>query len=497
MVCRQIHTEAASVLYSNKFHIVPYTHPQYHDTTGHYMNNTSFTWLQNIGRQHMRFVRRLSIDLGSICLLDRRAKEPDGLRTVRSCDGYVLFGALLCGIVWPSRGRIAVTLTDPKPPRICREYLDPEERTSSYIHSYKIPTSQLRNVERLNAVFQALCKDVLGMKNFKRTILDVGIKPDGSSGVFIFRRTISSLDDEDVIWSNHPKERYPFLDHARYFSTKEHGTPQFIAPAPRRLHALPRSVLSKIMKHTLLHSSSGHQIDLDSCDGKKALCGILYSNKNIHDKYLQTFLQNTFHISITSTNTHASLTKLARLLETKFKYRADLSDPINYLQFGTNVQYSITIHISSATFSRSTIRINLMSLVAATLSASAARPVQILLHKEGITRTKLQTTSIRTLRRILLKALTKFVKSDCLYFHARCPEVWINGYGTVMEVVETGVVDGLGVRDLAKEYCTLRSAEENMGMEPDFGVPSERNTARKMYLWLKLVVMEDEGKDEL
>jgi hypothetical protein len=495
-VCRQIHTEAASVLYSNKFHIVPYTHPQYHDTTGHYMNNTSCTWLRNIGRQHMRFVRRLSIDLGSICILDRRAKEPDELSTVRSCDGYIRFGALLRGIVWPSRGRIAVTLLDPKPPRICRDYLDLEERTSSYIHSYEISTSQLRNVERLNAVFQALCMDVLGMKKFKRTILDVGIKPDGSSGVFIFRRTIPSLDDEDVIWSNHPKEPYPFLDHARYFSTKEHGTPQFIVPTPRRLLALPRSVLIKIMKHTL-YSSSGYEIDLDSCDGMKALCGILYFNKNIHDKYMQTFLQNTFHISITSTNTHASLTKLARLLETKFEYRADLSDPINYLHFGTSAQYSITIHISSATASLSTIRINLMSLVAATLSASAPRPVRIMLHTGGTTRTKLQATSIRTLRQILLKALTKYVKFDCQYSRARCPEVWINGYGTVAEVVETGVVDGLGARDLTREYCTLWSEEQIRGVEPDFEMPSERDTVRKMYLWLKWVVMRDEGKGEL
>jgi hypothetical protein len=495
-VCHQIHQEAASVLYSNEFRLVPKFNGyllRYHDTTGYYMNRAPTSWLRQIG-QHNRFVRKLCVDLGSICPLQSHIVQQNKQQTFRSSDGFLQIGPLL-GAVWASDGQMVVRFIDNQPGLHCQVFHKRHQQASQYTHHNSHTfTTQPRDVERFNTVFQALCNDALGMRKFRRAIRDVGITADGSWVASVAWTPIT----KDITPPYNPGELNPLLRHARFFRTEKDGTLCFIRTAHPRLLALPRPVLDRIMKHTL-HSSLGYEVDLDSCRNFKEVFGILYTNKSLHNRYKRTFLENTFHLSTMTTDAHAILNfdKLKRLLQTEFKCPGGPRERTDYLHFGANVQYSITINISSNTPSLSTIRINLMSLVAATFTACASRPVRILLHTIGTDRTKLQTTSICTLRRILLKALTKYVKFDCQYSRARCPEVWINGYGTVAEVVETGVVDGLGARDLTRGYCTLWSEEQIRGVEPDFEMPSERDMVRKMYLWLKWVVMRDEGKDEL
>jgi hypothetical protein len=400
-VCHQVHREAASILYANDFYIAPKydTHPTYHDTTGLYMNRTTESWLRQIG-QHRFFVRKLVIDLGSICYLNRKPRAWNNSQTFRTRDGFLHFGALL-DAVWASDQRMAVTLIDSKPHLSCRMPLDPQQNNSVYILNYSNTLIlEPRNVKKLNAVF---------------------------------------------------------------------------------------------------YSFPGH-IDLDSSSDFKESNGIFYSNKTFHDKYLDIFLRGTFELSMMSTDAYAILdfNKLERLLQTKFKCRCSTTAERIELHFGSEIQYSISIHVYSSTPLLKDIRINIMSLVTATFSADASRPVQIRLHN-GDTRIKTQTTSIRKLRQITLKALTKYVKIEHRNnFRVKCPEIWINGHGEIANIVSTVPLSYSGCKDPAKMNRTLWSAEETgyVGAKPNFRVvPNGSGLARKVYLWLKWIVSVDDWEN--
>jgi hypothetical protein len=492
LVCRQIHQEAASMLYSNEFCVLRKfdAHPTYHDTTGHYINQTPTSWLRQIG-QHKSFVRKLCIDLGSICPVDRKVIRQAEPQTFRPHDGYLQFGALLQA-VWASDRQMAVTFIDPQPHSYC--HIEPDPRHAPTLtYDYTTPhTRSTRNVGRLNQTFQLLCNDGLGMRKFRRAILDLGIKVDGSGGVFVFWTPTT----EDLRQSMYIEERNPLLDHARYFRNEEGGTLQFITPTSTRMLDLPISMLTRIMKHTL-QLREVHEVDLDSFSDLKESCGILYSNKSLHDKYIRTFLLNTFDLSMMTTDAHANFEfdKLERLLQTNFEYRGDISKRVSCLQFGTNVDYSVTMHIYSGTSTQISslkeVRINIMPLLAATFAADPRRTVKILLHT-GNALVKSHLTSIQQLRQEALKAIEQYVKKDHRTdFRVQCPEVWINGHGKITDVISTGSLEHPDWKDPAKTNRALWSASRTgyMGAEPDF-VPNVKDLARSMYLYLKWINSE-------
>jgi hypothetical protein len=491
-VCHQVHREAASLLYANDFCIAPKygAHPTYCDTTGLYMTRTTHSWLHQIG-QHRFFVRKLVIDLGSICYLNHKPRAWDQSQTFRTRDGFLHFGALL-DAVWASNQRMAITLIDPKPHLSCHIPLDQPRNNSVYTRYYSNTLiTEPRNVEKLNAVFQALCKDELGMRKFCRAIRDVGIMTDASYFLFVFWTPMT----RGLTLSDDPEESNPYLDQARLGWQEDDGSLHFLRRGPAQLSRLPDSVLTRIMSH-VFYSSPGH-IDLDSFSDFKESYGILYSNKTFHDRYLDILLRNTFDLSIMSTDAYAilDLSKLERLLQTEFKCRCSTTGERIGLHFGSEVQYSISMHIYSSTPSLKDIRINLMSLVTTTFAADASRSVQILLHT-GDTRIKTQTTSISRLRQIALRALTKYVKIEHRNdFRVKCPEIWINGHGEVVNIVSAVALNYPGCKDPAKTNRTLWSAEETeyLGAKPDFRlVPNGSELARKVYLWLKWVVSVDE-----
>jgi hypothetical protein len=494
-VCHQIHQEAASILYANAFCIVPKydSHPTYYDNTGQYMNQTTTSWLRQIG-QHRFFVRKLIVDLGSICYMNDKPMISNNSQTFRTCDGFLQFGALL-DAVWASDQRMDVTLIDPKPHPSCHISQDLQRNNCTYFQRYSdsIKTNE-RNLEKLNAVFKALCNDELGMRKFRRAIRDVGITKSASYFAFVLWTPVT----RGLTLSDEPEERNPHLDHARLGRCNDDGSLQLFGWTPTQLSFLPNSVLTQIMSH--LFSSSSRHIDLDSFVDFRKSCGILYSCKTFHHRYTDMFLLNTFDLSMMSSEAYAMLdfSKLERLLQTEFKCRCSTTGLRIELHFGSEVKYSISIHIYSSTPSLKNIRINIMALAAATFAANGSRPVRILLHT-GDTRIKTQPTSIRRLRQIALKALTKYVKIDNRTdFRVKCPEIWINGHGDVVDIVSTGTLNYPGCKDPVKTNRTLWSAERTgyVGAKPKFRqVPNTSDLARKVYLWLKWVVSVDDWEN--
>jgi hypothetical protein len=97
-VCRQIHQETASMLYSTQFCIAKKlgAHSTTHDATGHYVNHIPTEWLRQIG-QHKVFISKLVIDLESVCS-GRRDTKQSLLQTFQPENGYIQFGKLVQAI---------------------------------------------------------------------------------------------------------------------------------------------------------------------------------------------------------------------------------------------------------------------------------------------------------------------------------------------------------------------------------------------------------------
>jgi hypothetical protein len=500
-VCRQIHHEVASMLYSNDFCIAKKfgTHPTYHDTTGHYIDWMSTSWLHQIGH-HKSFVRSLCVDLGSICPVGGAA-IPQHLpqhqpQTFRTQDGYLQFGSFVQA-VWASDRRMVVTFIDPQPHLTCHVDFQPRQGIGRICHYRFISTQSGRNVKRLNQTFQLLCNDELGMRKFRRTIGDIGIKADGSSGVFVFSSRISKSASRSL----YAEESNTLLDHARYFSNADDGTLQFITPAPPRLLDLPNSVLTRIMKHTL-HVQKAVKINLDSSYDLKKAHGVFSSDKELYNKYVKIFLQNTFELSMSTTEAHVSFgfTKLKCLLQTRFETRRDIFNMRTYSCFATDVKYSIILHVHSSTpplmVSLSQVRINMMPLIAATFLADPMRIVKIHL-RTGNELVRSRSILIQQLRQEALKALETYVKEDHRTdFMMQCPEVWINGHSEIVRVTSTGSLDHPYWEDPAKTNHALWIASKAEGYKG--GTPKPRiipdvlSPARFVYLYLKWILFKDD-----
>lgn len=364
-VCRQLHQEAASMLYSTEFCIAKKldAHLRTHDATGHYVNQTSTVWLRRLG-QHKAFIKKLVIDLGSVCP-PRCYTKPSLLQTFRPNDECIQFGGLLQAI-WADELKMVVSF-------VYQElYTAPvsQGRTLNQASTtYRSPIS----AENITTMFQALARDDLGMKKFRHAIGDIGIEKHGEFGIMVFW-TPQWLNSKIYARSDSYDQRNPLLDHSHRFSLGEDGRIALDEVKPPKLLSLPRTIINKIIGHTL-DSFAPQEIDLDSFTDLRDMYGILYATKDLHDQYLTSYLRkNTFKISLMISNARASFGfgKLDRLLRTELTYRVGNATRGPY--FGNLANCFIDLHVhfgtSDLVSSLKNIRINVMPLVASTFAAS-------------------------------------------------------------------------------------------------------------------------------
>lgn len=483
-ICRQVHQEAASILYSNEFCLdSPETFPRLHDSTGHCVNHSSTAWLRQIG-QHKFFLRKLVIDISSTCSLGCVDTEKARLSTFRPNDGYHQFGALLQSI-WASDLKMMVSFVKTLQLSGHRCSLRPSTQR-------RARSSAASNVERLTATFQALAKDDLDMKRFRRAIGDIGIKADGTVGVFAFW-TPAWRDTNNHAYATIDHERNPLLEHARYFTARPGEKLAFDKNDLTGLLDLPKVVLNKIVEHTVCQELA-HELDLDSFTDMKDLYGIIYANRWLHDQYMNLFLSsNTFNLSVMSSNARATFdySKLDRLLRTQFRYVSNKGP--GHILFGAAAGYSINLHVHFGTSvlvsSLKNIRVNVVPFIAATFGARGDRIWKIYLHN-GTSILQGRVSTIRKLRHEVIAMLSKFVKKDHIDdVHVRCPEIWINGHGKVVNIVQTGSDEGKNVLNPAKMNSVLWSADKT-GSYVGARTPEVAKLdgpARNMYLYLKWI----------
>ncbi|KAH3911201.1 hypothetical protein HBH56_131710 [Parastagonospora nodorum] len=483
-VCRQLHQETASMLYSNQFCIEKKlgAHLTTHDATGHYVNHISTEWLRQIG-QHRVFISKLVIDLESVCP-GRCDTKQSLLQTFQPEDGYIQFGKLLQAI-WANDLKIVISFVYQ-----CR-YSEPVLGRLPWTEAhteYQGPIS----AENITVLFQALARDDLGMKKFRNAIGDVGIEKHGEFGIIVFWTPEWRHGESHGHIISHDGYNSLFV-HSRRFSLSEDGRVTVDKLTVPKLLGLPQAIITKIVAHTL-DSSTPQELDLDSFTDLRDLYGILYTTKDLHDRYLTYYLRkHTFKLSLMTSNARASFefSKLDRLLRTELLHR--VGSLTRGPRFGDGAKFSIDLHVhfgtSDLVSSMMNIRINIMPLVASTFAANRHQSWCIFLHN-GTSILQGRVSTIRKLRYEVIAILSKFVKKDHVDDpQVRCPEVWIDGHGKVVDIVPTGSVEGESLQNPAKLNSVLWSAEKTgsfVGAKTP-AVPRVGGLARDMYLYLKWI----------
>jgi hypothetical protein len=255
-------------------------------------------------------------------------------------------------------------------------------------------------------------------------------------------------------------------------------------------------VLAGIIGYTV-RSYKCIEIDLETCAGLRDLCAILNADMRLHDNYIKTFPRiNSFNLSLRASHaqTTFSFQRLQRLLMTHFKHRQALHHQPQYVRFGTEVKWSITLHIHLDTPTLSTlledICINVMPLLVVTFTAGNMLVVKIVLHT-GAGRVEEHVTTLRTLRLAVLETLECYAKM--VHYHnprIRYPEVWMNGSAVIVDVVSTEFVDGMRehIADPARTNPTFWNASktDSIGIRVS-PITETDGLARSMYLYLKWI----------
>jgi hypothetical protein len=497
-VCRQLCQETSSVLYSRDICIPRKLNIHAHDASGIYMSHVSTLWLRQIG-QYRRFVRKLEIDLQGIC--------PSGCHCCvaahdfRLHDGYLEFGPLLKAI-WADDLDIAITFTNSKKATNRSFNVDSQgNRFGPAVQSVYYTLNENGCIaERLTRTVQALCKDDLGLKRYRRVIGNIGVCRDGSAGV-VALWTPKWKPREVQNWQGDSQEPNAFFEHAHYFNVDKEGVLQFQQKNPPHLFNLPDQIQSQIITH-IINDSKERELDLDTCTNLQDLFGILYTNSSLHSMYMHPFLKaTTFSLSMMTTSTRATFDnfdKLNRLLRTEFHDSnpspwRDMAQPT----FGTDAHFNIALRFQVGTPTPlDDIRISVLPLILATSAVLGEQTITIKLQAPNHSRcadTIIQHSfTIRHLRRIVIDALEQFVRIDCTDWRARCPQIWINGCGEVADVVATGKADCAVGEDPAEIYPRLWSAA-GMGIDGGLAPPCAGidGLARSVFLYLKWISLSE------
>jgi hypothetical protein len=493
-VCRQLCQEASSALYTQDICIPRKLNTHAHDASGIYMSHVSTLWLRQIG-QHWRSVRKLEIDLQSICPSDCYCCV--AAHDFRLHNGYLEFGPLLQAI-WADDLDITITFTNSKEATYRSFNVNSQgDRCGPALQSvYYLLNENGCIAERLTRTVQALCNDDLGLKRYRRVIGNIGVCRDGSAGV-VALWTPKWKSRAAQNWQGGSQELNAFLEHAHYFSADKEGVLQFQQKSLLHLLNLPDQIQSQIIMHTI-NINKECELDLDTWTNLQDLFGILYTNSSLHDMYMHPFLKaTTFNLSMMTTSTHATFDnfdKLNYLLRTEFRDSNpspchDMAQPT----FGTDAHFNIALrfHLDKST-PLDDICINVLPLILATSAALGEQTITIKLQAPNQNRradTIIQHSfTIRHLRCIVIDALEQFVRVDCTDWRARCPQIWINGRGEVVDVVATGKADCAVGEDPAEIYPRLWSAA-GMGLVGGLAPPcmGVNGLARSMFLYLKWV----------
>jgi hypothetical protein len=306
------------------------------------------------------------------------------------------------------------------------------------------------------------------------------------------------------------------------FVTLDGGSTIQFQPSTPTLISLPENIRYSILRHVITPSEP-IRIDLDT--PKRFPNGLLYVNKDIYTMWRQYYLScNRFSLKMSSIDpitTFSGFKSLAQILRAPINPALSNSPRAIHGGFGDEILEDSMfqpqkIHIElnfelAEPVAPCTLRIAILPLVLETSSTPGMEGAYIVIKypesRHGEVVQAKQRIYLKTLRFNVVQALGDFLQWHSNSANLRQPGIWIDGFGNVIDVVDSGVsntpkvaityssADGtsMTVKDLRykRNFCEVCYPHIHQAVLPF------ENSAQATYDYLRWVTHRLDGKNDL
>ena len=419
MASRQVFREASTTYYSwNEFAIT--NHPSYRDEHGDFITGST-AWLKGLGSQ-AGMVRKVIIDLGFSCPWRYTWNRSEGRHM--EC-GLLDFKPLLMAI-WNQNLDIDISA-------VHSSYWD-ETGVAHYADSSP-PTTSAGNATAITQVLRALLRDELCLKRYGRLLGSIGVRRDGSGSVLQWCSTSPSECTlrcdctPETRW--YPSYTTTFLSLGGDKQIRLQGS-----RGPAQFSDLPEKMRIQIID---LAISLDDPVKIDV--GRQTGFGlnVLHLNKQTFDKYWYRFLTSSqfiLEVKVAEGSTRLSdFSALRRILRKTFNPYVTLSRAEGSWLLEDSTELQLRLDFTTAKKADlEDLRINALPLVMETSSTVGTQKIFIQLCNTSSNRLAKYAVTLHELRFNVAKELMTAAFERPNINNKPCPEVWVNGFGVVVEV---------------------------------------------------------------
>lgn len=444
LVCRQIYDEASSVFYKhNTFAIsrVCVRHKTVHDYNGKRIIEAAVSWLRQLGSRAV-MLRKLEIDFDTMCPSNCRPGRRNCAPDAKKNRSYIDFWPLI-SFLWSSGLQIEIVLVQSQN-KLHNEVFD----THREWHSLEVRRGIC--VPALNTLLRNLLSDGLGIRKYWRTIGTIIVSRRGHWGIVAYTST-STFHLAKGTRRTSPSDLtskfriQPDILHA--FEAYEGRKPCLLSHTPPTFAALPSwlrcRILDKVLVYPALNSLSIETSpQLLTQINQASVCREWMKHYN-----KQFMLNDKFIIEVKATSRMTqllelnSLVSLLRTATGPYTFhppkRPSSQDP-----FSCSVSITYELDENWTTAPEDVI-FDATPLLLATLDRFPAHDVKIAITvpttaTDTRTRTTLASYSFTMLqlRANILAAWTQRNAESSTQL-TLCPQIWVNGRGVFVDVVES------------------------------------------------------------
>jgi hypothetical protein len=243
-------------------------------------------------------------------------------------------------------------------------------------------------------------------------------------------------------------------------------------------------VLRRKIWDSVLEDMSTVGIDMDTTAGFTTLYPMLYINYSLRNQYLSVFTQRPSLIVLRSTSERArfpNTAKLARLLYTlvPLRTRDFIRDDVGFcadLHFKVQVKLDKLLKLDEQ-------RIDILPFVLASSLTWNETPLTIALDTPNREQQEFDLT-LGLLRHQVLDALKAYASGHDGVMPL-CPDVWINGYGLVKEVIAAGEpTSSTGHGTVVNMELDMYGEEAELGRRPPHLVNHQLDSTMRYLTWV-------------
>ncbi|KAI4640460.1 hypothetical protein J4E93_008666 [Alternaria ventricosa] len=309
----------------------------------------------------------------------------------------------------------------------------------SFHQKKRLPDQSMRgvcNAPGMSAMLRSILEGQLRLREQDRLLGAVSLYRDGSGGKISWGISNPNLDGWSFERGRVASDHY----YTSTFIAEDGGARLEVSKRekPLALLDLPKPLCDYIF-NMVVHPRESHRIDLGT--HTKIDCGLINVNWEVHRSWRdQLLFHNSFELVLTTDRARTDFDQfnhLRRLLRKTF-HTDGFDIPTRTVLAGPGVdnelKYILKFELQGA-ISLSDIRISILPLVMETSTASGEDGVTIqvwVTDTEG--HSTLATSHTLTLQELRLNVIAVMMKTYYLESKALAPDIWINGFGEVVQV---------------------------------------------------------------